>query len=655
MYLLKKSLLLFVCLPLAVMSQEVLTGLQVNPVVRAKAVLMTGSRGPAGGLDTIPMTLPFFDDFREATVFPGEERWIDRYAFVNTDIPIFPVNRGAVTLDAINDSGFMYPAAVPGPTTFTADHLTSRYIRLDSIFAPSPRALTPADSVYLSFWYQPQGRAQAPHASDSLMLRFLVLPAWDSITPSDTTHIEDKWQEVWRTRGMALDTFWAVNNQQYFVQVMIPVIDTVFFKKTFRFQFYNFASLASSAEPSWQSNCSQWNLDNIFLDINRSLSDTVHPELTFIERPPPVLRNYAVMPFPQYADNPTNEMADTLTVLISNRDVEDHVSSYGYTMEEAAGPWLREYDGGEYNVKPFYTSGYVTYPPFAHPPVPYLFPVSFADSALFLITHRIQSSDGSLLADTMQAYQPFYNYYAYDDGTPDAGYGLTPAGSLLAYRFRLNKTPDTLRAVQFFFNRTLSGNNVQFFYLKVWNDANGKPDQVLYEDLVLPEFADSLNKFVTYHLDPPLKIMGTFYIGWEQTTDDNLNVGFDRYNNHSEQILFNVDGTWMTSAYSGSLMIRPVVGKPIPLGISNHREDSSRLLIYPNPATGESVSVGIPLATHDTELCTLRLFNIYGQEILQQSLTKSISIAGFAPGIYLVTLSDRPGRILGSARLIILR
>lgn len=635
-------------------TQEVVVGLEMNPVIQAKAAEQSRFKGSMNGMDTLPMSVPFFDDFREPTVFPSEERWIDRFAFVNNDISVYPVNRGTVTLDAISDSGLMYSIAIPGPATFLADHLTSRYIRLDSIFTPVTRALTPADSVYLSFWYQPQGRGKPPHSADSLMLRFLVTPERDSISPTDTTHLDAVWQEIWRTKGMSLDTFYITNNH-YFVQVMIPITDTLFFKKKFQFQFYNYVSLASPAEPSWQSNCSQWNLDNIYLNINRSAVDTLRSEITFIERTPSMLKNYSSMPFPQYTDNPTNEMADTINVLISNRDLVDHNSAYGYSMKDVNGTWQKNYTGGEYVIKPFYSFGYVTYIPFAHPPVQQLFPISAADSALFLITHEAGSVDGSLLGDTMQAYQQFYNYFAYDDGTPDAGYGLTPAGSLLAYRFKLNKTPDTLRAVQFFFNRTLSGNNIQFFYLKVWNDANEKPDQVLYEELVMPKFADSLNHFVTYHLNPPLRISNTFYVGWEQTTDDNLNLGYDRYNNSRAQVLYNVTGEWLTSAFNGSLMIRPIVGKPIPLGVQEKKTALAALRVYPNPASGDAVRIDFSPTPGSQDCYLLHLYNLYGQEIIREPYTEKIQITGLTPGIYLVTLTGSSSQVVGSAKLVISR
>ena len=236
--------------------QEQLLELQYNPVVKNKLLEMNMMNIRSSPEDTVPVSVPFFEDFSKNRVFPSPERWIDRYGFENTDWPVNPVNLGVVTLDAINDSGSMYPDAVPGPQTFIADHLTSRYIRLDSVFTPSPRKLTPADSVYFSFFYQPQGRGSAPKTNDSLVLQFLVNPAHDSITPTDTIHFDDMWRSVWETQGMSLDTFF-LNYETYFRQVTIPVTDTSYFKRKFRFRFFNYVSLASNVEPSWQSNCCQ--------------------------------------------------------------------------------------------------------------------------------------------------------------------------------------------------------------------------------------------------------------------------------------------------------------------------------------------------------------------------------------------------------------
>ncbi|MCK9204464.1 MAG: T9SS type A sorting domain-containing protein [Bacteroidales bacterium] len=637
-------------------AQEALTGLHFNPVVQEKVTEMSRLKYAPGGTDTLPVNLPFFDDFSTNGVFPSALRWIDRYAFENNDFPVYPVNLGAVTLDAINDSGMIYRNAVPGPACFIADHLTSRYIRLDSILTPVPRSLGPADSVYLSFFYQPQGRGRPPQTSDSLILQFLVRPAHDSITPTDTTAIPDLWQKVWFANGMSLDTFYLQGNK-YFRQVMVPVTDPRYFTNKFRFRFFNYVSLASSEEPSWQSNTDQWNLDNIYLNINREYTDTIYPEIRFIQRPPSMLKRYEQMPYPQYCDDPTNEISDTIDILISNRDLDSHLSSYNYYATDPGGAFSKTYDGGNYNIKTFYYNGYVTYQPFAHPPVPFLFPISASDSASFLITHIVKANDpGSALGDTMQSWQKFYNYFAYDDGTPEAGYGLTPAGSKLAYRFHLNKSPDTLRAVQVYFNRTLSNASNQWFYLCVWNDNAGTPGDTIYSDLVLPYYTDSLNKFITYHIYPPLRLTGTFYVGWIQTTNDNLNVGFDTYNNSQDEIFYNTMGEWDNSFFSGSLMMRPVVGKPIPLGTGEINPDRLEFGLYPNPCFSGKVNIRLPendLIRAASRHASLTIYNLIGQPVLKSAYTSSLDVANLPDGIYCISLTDHDGTQIGTSKLII--
>ncbi len=639
-------------------SQEILTGLQVNPAVKA-AVENTNTMRSLKGSDTIPISMPFFDDFSANLVFPSPDRWIDRYTFQNTDFPVFPINIGALTLDAINDSGMIYSEGIPGPTTFIADHLTSRYIRLDSVFIPAPRKLSAADSVFLSFYFQPQGRGLPPEVNDSLILQFLVRAAFDSITATDTIPYPEKWQTVWGTKGMSLDTFY-LNTNHYFLQVMVPITDeTVYFRKNFRFRFYNRVSLASNAEPSWQSNCDQWNLDNIYLNYGRSVFDTLYPEIRFIERVPSMLLFYESMPYLQYCDDPTNEMTDSLHILLSNRTSGERNCHYSYTVSNYSGSFNKTYNGGNYSVKPFYSDGYVTYPPFAHPEVTFLFPVSQADTASFLVQHMIRdNTSGSTLGDTISRYQKFKNYYAYDDGSPDAGYGLTPAGSMLAYRFHLNKSPDTLRAVQMYFNRTLSGNSQQLFYLCVWNDNSGKPGDTVYSDIVMPLYADSLNQFFTYHLTRPLRITGTFFVGWMQTTNDNLNLGFDRYNDSHSEIFFNVAGEWLNSAYSGSLMIRPIIGKPIPVGISEKRPDNLRLEIYPNPCVGSLLHVSIPgqeFQHSNQESYLLSITDLMGQQMIQSRYSSSIDVSRLPAGLYFMELKNHEGVRQGTGKFMITR
>ena len=637
------------------LAQEIVTGLQVNPMVRAKALESSREKYLNGGLDTIPMTLPFFDDFSASQVFPSKQRWIDKYAFQNDDFCVFPINQGVVTLDAINDTGTMYSNAVPGPDAFIADHLTSRYIRLDSVFTPSPRALTPADSVYLSFYYQPQGRAMhPPQPVDSLILQFLLKPAHDSVVPGGTFPIPDLWRRMWFANGMSLDTFYLQNNR-YFVHVMVPVKDTVFFKKNFRFQFLNYVSLASSAEPSWQSNADQWNIDNVYLNKGRNRHDTVYPELRFVYRAPSMLKRYQSMPYPQYCNDPTNEVRDTLDILMTNRDLIPHLSSYNYYVTEPGSGFSKSYSGGNFKIVSYDSIPYVTYQKFAHPAVPFFLPVNSTDSASFLVTHIVKEvTAGSTLGDTISAYQNFFDYYAYDDGTPEASYGLNPAGARLAYCFKLNKSPDTLRAIRMYFNHTLSNTSIQWFYLCVWNDNAGKPGDTIYSDLVMPAYADSINKFVTYHIYPPLPITGTFYVGWLQTTSDNLSIGFDRYNNSQKQVFINTSGSWYNSDYAGSPMIRPVIGKPIPLGIGDISRKEFKLSLYPNPCSGSLLHLAISGKFTDAN-AMLTVTDLLGHPVLRTGFTRELNVSALANGIYFLEFRDPAGGRHSVSKFIISR
>lgn len=650
---------LFFCfLGISGFTQELLTGLQVNPAVKA-AFLKTSKLRIPEVADTTPVNMPFFDDFSASSVFPSTDRWIDRYTYQNTDFPVFPINIGAITMDAINDSGMIYTEGVPGPLTFIADHLTSRYIRLDSLFTPVPVKLTAADSVFLSFYYQPQGRGLPPEVNDSLILQFLLRPAFDSITATDTIPYPDSWETVWGTTGMSLDSFYLHSNH-YFLQVMVPITEEAkYFRKNFRFRFYNRVSLASNAEPSWQSNCDQWNLDNIYLNYGRSVFDTLYPEIRFIERPPSMLLFYESMPYTQYCDDPTNEITDSLNILISNRTTSERNCQYSYNVTNYSGSFNKTYNGGNYGIKPFYTDGYVTYPPFAHPEVSFLFPISQADSATYLVSHMIRdNTSGSAYGDTIKSLQKFLNYYAYDDGSADAGYGLSPAWSSLACRFHLNKSPDTLRAVQMYFNRTLSNNSQQLFYLCIWSDNAGNPGDTIYSEIVMPFYSDSLNQFFTYDLTRPVKITGTFYVGWIQTTNDNLNLGFDRYNDNHSENFYNVNGKWLNSAYSGSLMIRPIVGKPIPVGISQSRKSKPALDIYPNPCSGSYIHLqisGSDIMNLPLSNCSLSVTNLIGKLMFRTPYSSSVDVSSLSAGLYFLELTDPYGVPLGTGKFIITR
>lgn len=701
-----RRILIILCLWIAGASafgQEVIMELRTNPVLLRGKPAMDASllKSAKSGTD-LPISLPFLDDFSSRDIYPSYDRWQDQYVFINTDYPVNPPNLGVATLDAINDKGEIYPNAVPGPAVFQADVLTSRLIRLDSVFSPVARKITPADSVYLSFYYQPQGRGNAPEPSDMLILDFgiytgdsvfvrvdsilytinnnyyagdsLLLPCglpddsvWISVNPYLILHggqyslipgdqitlpcdsvfePEVDWDIIWGATGQKLDTnFFSENDPlSYFRRVMIPVADEKWLRSDFRFRFRNYVSLADNSLPSWQSNADHWNIDLVYLNINRTVHDTTFKILSFVDRPPSMIRQYESMPYHQYMSDPTNMMKDSIEMVITNLDTLIHNTAYRYVLYDQNLTPLDSCLRGNWDISPVYESGYLDYINFTRPPVCFgFFPVDFTkDSALFNIAHYLTTGSGSYegLNDTLRSTQAFRNYFAYDDGTAEAGYGLTPEGSQLAYRFTL-KEPDTLRAIQMYMNETRTGANMDAFYLGVWKDDNGIPGVLEYSQQVKePVYTKGINQFHTYILDTAIAIASTFYIGWIQTTDDNLNIGFDRHNQSCQFLFYNTSGEWIQSIQNGSVMMRPVVGKSLITPEPAPEAGNPKILeVYPNPVRSGEIYFRLPEEMNDlaaSDHVTLQVMNLTGQMVFEGSYTKELNIDAFTEGLYFV-------------------
>jgi len=639
-------LLIILVIPAISFSQEIITGLYTNPVIKANIKNMK-----ARSARSIMLNIPFFDDFSGNSIFPNDSLWADKNVFINTAYPYMPPTIGVATFDALNDTGAIYPTA--NSYGFAADTLTSNPIRLDSITGAHPMALYKSSGIYFSFYYQPQGDTvlgNAPEYGDSLVLEFY----------SPTTK---NWKQVWSDTGSTLQKFHS-RYHTWFKQVLIPITDSVnYYQKGFRFRFYNWASIANNSIPSWQSgNVDIWNLDYVYLDKGRSKGDSIHKDIAFVNPASSMLKNYYAMPWSQYKIDTTAEMKDTLHMTIANLDSTEYQLSYKYNVQEIGNTWNYAYNGGSYNIYPVIDSGYLKYPPHASPPVAFHFPTNSADSVVFVITHAIKeglNGDSHRQNDTTIFEQKFYNYYAYDDGVPEAGYGLSPANAMLAYQFKLNKA-DTLRAVEMYFNQTLNNASQQYFYLTVWKDANGYPGDTLYQQMgVKPKYGDSLNKFVRYRIDDrKVLVSGTFYVGWKQTTDDNLNLGFDMNNDEHKKIFYNVGNGWMNSNYAGALMMRPILGKVLPLvaGIKEITSTANEIKVFPNPSTGENISIDIPDSQNqDISKFTIHVFNMIGNEVYESPFTKTLNVSNLQNGIYLISVTSNNNNNKYFARISIIK
>lgn len=625
-------------------AQEIVVPLANNPLLDGLSKKYSHYKSSSESI-----LIPFFDDFSNYSLYPDSNLWVDRYAFVNTQYAINPVSIGVATLDALDENGKLHSTA--GPSQFPADTLTSKNIRLDSVFEPTInalKALKKSDSLYFSFYFQPGGGrgnpwerlGDAPEKEDSLVLEFY----------SPTLQ---NWFHIWSSTGLLLDSIY-LKTGHYFKYVLIPIIDSAkFFHKEFKFRFRNYCSLGNNIIPSWSGNCDQWNIDYIYLDKQRSKTDTSFRDLTFVEKAPSFLKKYQSMPASQFQ---IGDLKDTLYIKLSNLDDTLHYSEYKYEIRNN-GILVHTEDRGPENIKSFWTNGYQDLSVHSKPPVTYHFQQPLNSPKNFEIRHIFKKTgpqDFRPENDTNIFNQIFDNYYAYDDGSAENGYGLSPAGSKLAYKFYLNQ-PDTLVAVEIFFNSTLNQVNQKLFYLTIWGDnGSGKPGDTIYRsNLLLPVFENQVNKFHSYILDRQIKVNGNIFIGWTQTTDDNLNVGFDRNTSSEENIFYNTSGTWVQSFQKGSLMIRPRFGTNY-LNINYYTDNKSNFSIFPNPLNNGILQIQMTeLDNNNENSYELLITDLSGKLIFKSKLSKTIDLSYLKDGLYFISLVNTKTGFTKTKKLVI--
>ena len=429
--------------------------------------------------DEVTATLPFFDDFTDEGIYPDASRWQTGNASVSSGFPKMPVNYRAATLDVLDRYGKVYSRGSSNP--FLADSLLSVKIRLDSL---NGQALTPADSLYFSFYYQPGGFGDSPERDDSLVLKFgygYDEEVFDTVLQNYVTLRKTAWKQMWASEGMEFETFIdSLGENQYFKKVMIPIIDTCFFKEDFQILFFNYGTLPTQMYPNDRSNMDQWNIDYVYLDTNRSLDNDNYPTVNFTYNSPTFLKRYRTMPYKHYKENPINEINNIFDMYLTNMDVNAHEVRYSCDVEDNNSDWSYSYSSNPFIINQYSNVGVmrdsVVMGNFIYP---YNLP---GDTASFTIRHTIEVVDehsGEVAGDVLEHQQVFGNYFSYDDGTPESGYGLVPNNTYFAVQFKVT-TLDTLRGVQMLFNRTFNDANFNFFDIVVWRDNNGKPGAEMY-------------------------------------------------------------------------------------------------------------------------------------------------------------------------------
>jgi len=591
--------------------------------------------------DTIE--LPFLDDFSNVSYYPDTSKWLNsKDVFINRTFGRNPPTIGVATFDGLKSNGYPYRPLVNSGAG-NADTLTSKFIRLDSITFP-PVAITPLDSVYFSFYYQPKGFGHTPLNTHTLSLDF-----YNPTTRSWVTILN-----LARSGNSAKDTL--------FTRVMIPITNPDYFKKQFRFRFRN--------KNTGSGSVNHWHIDNIYLGRDRTIADTSFNDLSYVYPGQSLLKDYTAMPFNQYAGS--NQMAEHSYLKIRNND--QYATNFtGFIKISDYNSAISLYDTtGSDNAQPFFASGYVNNPDiidFLNSTVsPDVANFSFnngnplSDSITYLVKHYMRTSAGdrNKTNDTLILKQQFNNYFSYDDGSAELAWGLQGTyGAETAVQFQVFQ-PDTLRAIDIFFNPVSNINSIStlLFGLRVWNDGGGSPGSLIYDD------GNSMNRqpifhswgnnvFARYYLNYPLVLSsGISYIGLKQDDQQTLNIGFDQNTNSQNKLFYNTNGFWSNSSFKGSLMLRPVFGDSArAVGIKNNFSLNNQINVYPNP-----VSNFFTLTAFNNSITSVELIDATGKVVFESmaNINNQYNISKIDNGFYLLKIFSGK-KLLDVKQLIISR
>ena len=574
--------------------QEVLSTLGTNPILESNKSISDKRKSV--------LYLPFFDDFSYNSHVADVDLWQQSSVFINRTYPINPITVGVATFDGLNKDGLAYAINIVNPHG-DADTLLSQEIDLSNV-----------DTAYFMFYFQPQGLGDDPQLQDSLMLEFK-----DS---------NDEWNLEWETAG---------SSSQEFKKKVLLLKTADYLFDTFQFRFRNKATL--------NGNFDHWHIDYVKLDEFVNPIDTSKlNDVSFVYGAPSFLKRYEQMPWNHFKNNEISEMNDTASVFLRNNGASINVD-YQYKIFENTNLIAHYPIAGSRNASVFdYDSiGNFEYknPPISVDASVFLTPMTsiMSDSVSFLIQHVIKTGQEDNKAnDTLYYKQEFNSSFSYDDGVAESAYGINVSDAELAYQFKLNR-PDTLRAIQMYFPQMLDSVNDIPFKLTVWNNNVGEPGSIIHQQEVYPEHTKN-GKFHYYYLDSLFQIVGTFYVGWEQQTNDLLNIGLDKNKLANQYMFYNVGSGWNNSIYPGAWMIRPILSMEGVI-LSSVNETSHNFLIYPNPVKEELTIIS------STANNLISIYNLQGVLVKQLYVSEAegkINIMDLAIGMYVIEIKNKGNR-----------
>ncbi|WP_324671518.1 T9SS type A sorting domain-containing protein [Hymenobacter sp. GOD-10R] len=543
---LHRAFFLFFLLPLVGHAQTV-APLEADPSRTAPtAERSVRARGTA-------LALPVFDDFTGREGQPNTQVWLARGGtLVNNRFPVAPPSRGVATFDGLNASGQPYGSAVSD-----TDTLTSQPIDLGG--------LTASAQVYLSFFWQAGSVVGAPSLNSSSR------PVYLSLEFLDNTGI---WRQVWIERSTRVQTA--------FQQQLIPVTDSRYLHNAFQFRFHSSGNQANTNDA--------WSIDYVYLNRDRSATNNSYRDIATSTPLTSLLKTYTAMPVWQYnaSTSPTNLLNDNTSTTINNFDVGPANTPVTWTgtlqvlPSNAATTYLNGTSSLQPSQQQFAVTGSIR-----NTPLPISDVGKRVRHTITLLTN--ESNQRTLPNDTISRITELTDYYAYDDGTPEATVA-TSALSYLVYRFDLNKA-DQVKGLRLHMLPSPTATS-RVLTIGIWDEKDGKPSGVAKATQAYTAPASPPANYVDINFPAPVPVSGSFYIGYA-ASGNFLQAALD-YNSTvpanyilvSQGPVTATSNNWSASTLQGAIMMRPVLTNNIVVTATADAATAATFSVYPNPSSG---------------------------------------------------------------------
>jgi len=538
----------------------------------------------------------------------------DGGVFINDDMAPNAISSGVATFDGVKYNGFPYSTT---QVNGYADNLTSLPFYLGSF--------TNTDSIGLSFYWQSNSLGLPPQTNNFLALEFK--------TATGT------WNQVWKKNGNPNDP------EEEFRHAFIPIIDPMYLYDGFQYRFLNYGLLSGRYNV--------WNVDYIYINKKMSSATAAVNDVSFSSVNKNCLQNYTSIPYEHFKSlsDPNSQLKPTSKIRIRNglpNTIGGGTGIVTFTFTMATTDNIIDtldivsQPLNLFASIPIVDTSFTTFIAQDSIKAPYILRQNFYSTNADTIYPIDMSFNNFRRNETV-----FYDYYAYDDGTPEDAALLKQAGGLrFRTKYEILKN-DILTHLDYCFLKNYGPDLTNLVaYMTVWKVQDGDTVEIVENGQpIYLKYSADINGFVRYEFSPHMPLApGTYFFGLRQEFDLPLFIGYDRNNDRLDKSSISTDGKKWTPLSNfvdkpGALMIRPVFYKQNDSTIvtsvepTDPKESKEHFTMYPNPAENLVTFAGNP----DYVI----LYDISGRILLQQSITadaSGIQIDNLPNGIYVVAL-----------------